>query len=123
VDALREIFTRRLDHDGANRYLTGMISGAYVRYDLGFAQDLVGRCHAPDLTVRLPSGRVPRLAALQRSGRALLIGAGDAAAGGWEGRVDTVAGSCDWRRVHRSWFGRTGSSRGRPTTPSPSMMS
>ncbi|WP_433465441.1 FAD-dependent monooxygenase [Spirillospora sp. CA-128828] len=95
VDALREMFSLLLHHDDANRHLTGMISGADIRYDLGSAQDLVGRCYPPDLTVRLPTGEEQRLAALQRSGRALLIATRDRSAGGWEGRLDTVIGSCD----------------------------
>ncbi|MEV4252652.1 FAD-dependent monooxygenase, partial [Spirillospora sp. NPDC049652] len=97
VDALREIVTRLLDHDDANRYLTGLITGTDVRYDLDSPQDLVGRCYAPDTTVRTPGGEV-RLAALQRSGRGVLIAVDDAhaaEAAGWTGRVDVVTGSCD----------------------------
>ncbi|GAA2125483.1 FAD-dependent monooxygenase [Actinomadura napierensis] len=97
VDALREIVTRMLDHDDANRYLTGLITGTDVRYDLGSAQDLVGRCYAPETTVRTPGGEV-RLADLQRSGRGLVITADDAhaaEAADWAGRVDVVTGSCD----------------------------
>ncbi|HEU5028101.1 MAG TPA: FAD-dependent monooxygenase [Spirillospora sp.] len=97
VDALRDIFTRMLDHDGANRYLTGLITGSDVRYDLGSAQDLVGRCYAPDTAVRTAGGDV-RLADLQRTGRGVVIAADEAhaaVAAGWAGRVDVVAGTSE----------------------------
>ncbi|MFD0683988.1 FAD-dependent monooxygenase [Actinomadura fibrosa] len=98
VDALRDIVTRLLRHDDANRDLTDMITGAAVRYDLGSGQDLVGRAYAPDLTVRTATGDEPRLAELQRSGRGLLIAADKPqahTAAPWAGRVDIVTGDCD----------------------------
>ncbi|WP_173097680.1 hypothetical protein [Actinomadura verrucosospora] len=110
----REIFTRMLDHDDANRYLTG----ADVRYDLGSAQDLVGRCYAPDTAVRTPGGEV-RLADLQRSGRGVLVAADEAhaaVAAGWAGRVDVVAGTSGLAPGASILVRADGSSRGRPAT-------
>ncbi|MFC6884911.1 FAD-dependent monooxygenase [Actinomadura yumaensis] len=90
TDALREIFERLLDHDGANRYLTDMITGSDVRYDLGSADDLVGRC--------LPSGTSlhdgTRVADLLHDGRALLVTDDPAlheAATPWKDRAGVVS--------------------------------
>ncbi|MBO2453575.1 FAD-dependent monooxygenase [Actinomadura barringtoniae] len=90
TDALREIFTRMLDFDDANAYLTDLMNGAGIRYELDSRTDAVGRSFAFDLTVNTAEGEL-RVADLMRSGRGLLIGDHDIAP--WADRVDVVSGS------------------------------
>ncbi|MFE7558511.1 FAD-dependent monooxygenase [Kitasatospora sp. NPDC057500] len=88
--ALRELFTRLMEVEEVNRYVTGMITALDVRYDHepGDA-DLVGR----RLRDVLLSGD-RRLYALMYGGRGLLLdrtAGGRFAVDGWADRVDRVA--------------------------------
>ncbi|MEY9910985.1 2-polyprenyl-6-methoxyphenol hydroxylase-like FAD-dependent oxidoreductase [Catenulispora sp. MAP12-49] len=72
TDALRGIFTRLLEQDDANRWLTDLISGNDLRYDLGSDLDAIGR-FCPDLVMSTGGSDTARLAVLQRSGRGQLL--------------------------------------------------
>lgn len=41
--ALRELFSKLMDFEEVNRYVTGMITGVDIRYDFGEGHDLLGR--------------------------------------------------------------------------------
>ncbi|MFF7366756.1 rifampin monooxygenase [Streptomyces tricolor] len=83
--ALRELWSRLMDFEDVNRYVTGIITAVDVRYDLGAGHDLVGR-RLRD--VRLKRGR---LYELMHGGRGLLLdGTGRLSVTGWEDRVDHV---------------------------------
>ncbi|MFF8771799.1 FAD-dependent oxidoreductase [Kitasatospora sp. NPDC015120] len=99
--ALRELFTRLMEVEEVNRYVTGMITALDIRYDLGDdggdggdgggdaggGHELVGR-RLRD--VRLSGGR--RLYALMHRGRGLLLDrtGGRLAADAWADHVDHV---------------------------------
>lgn len=96
TDALRELFAELMHLPQVNRALTGVISGADVRYPLGQPDDPLAGLLAPDLTVLTGAGEVS-LAELLHTGRPVLLDlAGDATlrvvAAQWADRVDTVAG-------------------------------
>ncbi|MFJ4324543.1 rifampin monooxygenase [Streptomyces tricolor] len=83
--ALRELWSRLMDFEDVNRYVTGIITAVDVRYDLGAGHELVGR-RLRD--VRLKRGR---LYELMHGGRGLLLdGTGRLSVTGWEDRVDHV---------------------------------
>ncbi|MFI1283660.1 rifampin monooxygenase [Streptomyces sp. NPDC020858] len=83
--ALRELFSRLLDFEEVNRYVTGMITAVGVRYDLGEGHDLLGR-RLRD--VELKQGR---LYELMHAGRGLLLDqTGRLSVAGWADRVDHV---------------------------------
>lgn len=89
--ALRELFSKLLDFEEVNRYVTELTSAVGVRYDLGEGlgegHELVGR-RMRDVTLG-SSGR--RLYELMRAGRGLLLDrSGGLSAAGWEDRVDHV---------------------------------
>ncbi|WP_194895492.1 FAD-dependent monooxygenase [Catenulispora pinisilvae] len=71
ADALRGIFAKLLAHDDANRWLTDMMGGDDLRYDVGSDLDAVGR-FCPDLRLDTLDGPV-RLAERLRSGRGQLF--------------------------------------------------
>ncbi|WP_228773188.1 FAD-dependent monooxygenase [Streptomyces eurocidicus] len=83
--ALRELFSKLLDFEEVNRYVTEMITAAGVRYDLGEGHELLGR-RLRD--VRLRQGRLyermhgVRGLLLDRTGRLSVTG--------WADRVDHV---------------------------------
>ncbi|MGV9760657.1 rifampin monooxygenase [Streptomyces tricolor] len=86
--ALRELWSRLMDFEDVNRYVTGIITAVDVRYDLGAGHELVGR-RLRD--VRLKRGR---LYELMHGGRGLLLdGTGRLSVTGWEDRVDHVVDS------------------------------
>ncbi|MFJ1868321.1 rifampin monooxygenase [Streptomyces sp. NPDC088097] len=81
--ALRALFSKLMDFEEVNRYVTGMITAVGVRYDLGEGHELLG-LRMRD--VRLERGR---LYELMRTGRGLLLDrTGTLSARGWEDRVD-----------------------------------
>ncbi|MET9604116.1 rifampin monooxygenase [Streptomyces sp. NPDC006512] len=83
--ALRELFSKLLDFEEVNRYVTEMITAVGVRYDLGEGDELLGR-RMRDL--RLKQGR---LYELTRGGRGLLLDqTGRLSVEGWADRVDHV---------------------------------
>jgi hypothetical protein len=83
--ALRELWSRLMDFEDVNRYVTGMITAVEVRYDFGEGHELLGR-RLRD--VRLGRGR---LYELMRGGRGLLLDrTGRLSVAGWADRVDHV---------------------------------
>ncbi|GGX18697.1 FAD-dependent oxidoreductase [Streptomyces chryseus] len=83
--ALRELFSKLMDFEEVNRYVTGMITAVDVRYDFGEGHELLGR-RLRD--VRLKQGR---LYELMRDGRGLLLDqTGRLSVEGWADRVDHV---------------------------------
>ncbi|MFC5883394.1 rifampin monooxygenase [Kitasatospora sp. CM 4170] len=83
--ALRELFSRLLDFEEVNRFVTGMTSAVGVRYDFGDGHDLLGRRMRD---VQLTRGR---LFELMHAGRGLLLDrTGRLSVTGWEDRIDHV---------------------------------
>ncbi|MEU8465361.1 rifampin monooxygenase [Streptomyces sp. NPDC029003] len=83
--ALRALFSRLMDFEEVNRYVTSMITAVAVRYDLGEGHELVGG-RMRDL--ELKEGR---LYGRMHGGRGLLLdGTGRLSVAGWEDRVDHV---------------------------------
>ncbi|MFI1355255.1 rifampin monooxygenase [Streptomyces sp. NPDC020898] len=87
--ALRELFSKLMDFEEVNRYVTGMITAVDVRYDLGEGDEegheLLGRRMRD---VELKQGR---LYELMRGGRGLLLDrTGRLSVEGWADRVDHV---------------------------------
>jgi 2-polyprenyl-6-methoxyphenol hydroxylase-like FAD-dependent oxidoreductase len=75
VRALREIVIDLARLPDANRYLTGLMSGLDLRYDLGDPDPLVG-ARMVDVSLHTASGRTS-VSTLLRSGRGLLLELGD----------------------------------------------
>lgn len=83
--ALRELFSKLMDFEEANRYVTGMITAVGIRYDFGEGHELLGR-RLRD--VKLKQGR---LYELMHDGRGLLLDQiGRLSVEGWADRVDHV---------------------------------
>jgi 2-polyprenyl-6-methoxyphenol hydroxylase-like FAD-dependent oxidoreductase len=83
--ALRELFSKLMDFEEVNRYVTGMITAVGVRYDFGEGHELLGRRMRD---VGLKRGR---LYELMRGGRGLLLDrTGRLSVAGWADRVDHV---------------------------------
>ncbi|MEV5342923.1 rifampin monooxygenase [Streptomyces sp. NPDC052676] len=83
--ALRELFTRLMDFEEVNRYVTGMITAVDVRYDFGEGHELLGR-RMRDLSLKRG-----RLYELTRTGRGLLLDqTGRLSVAGRADRVDHV---------------------------------
>ncbi|MFF9126364.1 rifampin monooxygenase [Streptomyces sp. NPDC014889] len=83
--ALRELFSKLMDFEEVNRYVTGIITAVEVRYDMGEGHVLLGR-RLRDL--RLKRGR---LYELMHGGRGLLLDrTGRLSVAGWADRVDHV---------------------------------
>lgn len=83
--ALRELFSKLMDFEEVNAYVTGMITAVGVRYDFGEGHDLLGR-RMRDLELKRG-----RLYELMRGGRGLLLDqTGLLSVEGWEDRVDHV---------------------------------
>ncbi|MFJ3102712.1 rifampin monooxygenase [Streptomyces sp. NPDC086835] len=83
--ALRELFTKLMDFEEVNRYVTGMITAVEVRYDFGEGHELLGRRMRD---VQLKRGR---LYELMHEGRGLLLDrTGRLSVEGWADRVDHV---------------------------------
>ncbi|MET9467279.1 rifampin monooxygenase [Streptomyces sp. NPDC006544] len=84
--ALRALFSKLMDFEEVNRYVTGMITAVEIRYDFGEGSDLLGRRMRD---VELKQGR---LYSLMHEGRGLLLdGTGRLSVEGWADRVDHVA--------------------------------
>ncbi|UGQ41097.1 rifampin monooxygenase [Rhodococcus aetherivorans] len=85
VIALRELFSKLMDFEEVNRYVTEMITAVGVRYDFGEGHDLLGRRMRD---VGLKQGR---LYELMHGGRGLLLDqTGRLSVAGWADRVDHV---------------------------------
>ncbi|WP_280715631.1 rifampin monooxygenase [Kitasatospora sp. MAP5-34] len=83
--ALRELFSKLMDFEEVNRYVTGMITAVGVRYDFGEGHELLGRRMRD---VGLKQGR---LYELMHGGRGLLLDqTGRLSVAGWADRVDHV---------------------------------
>ncbi|MFF0066436.1 rifampin monooxygenase [Streptomyces sp. NPDC005279] len=83
--ALRELFSKLMDFEEVNRYVTEMITGVDVRYDFGEGHELLGRRMRD---VELKRGR---LYELMHGGRGLLLDqTGRLSPEGWADRVDHV---------------------------------
>jgi hypothetical protein len=83
--ALRELFSKLMDFEEVNRYVTGIITAVGVSYDFGEGHELLGRRMRD---VELKQGR---LYELMHDGRGLLLDpTGRLSAEGWADRVDHV---------------------------------
>ncbi|MFF1681878.1 rifampin monooxygenase [Streptomyces sp. NPDC058256] len=83
--ALRELFSKLMDFEEVNRYVTGMITAVEIRYDFGEGHELLGRRMRD---VKLKQGR---LYELTHGGRGLLLDqTGRLSVTGWADRVDHV---------------------------------
>ncbi|MFE4799501.1 rifampin monooxygenase [Streptomyces sp. NPDC056708] len=83
--ALRELFSKLMDFEEVNRYVTGIITAVEVRYDFGEGHELLGRRMRD---VGLERGR---LYELMHGGRGLLLDrTGRLSVAGWADRVDHV---------------------------------
>ncbi|MFG2473704.1 rifampin monooxygenase [Streptomyces fagopyri] len=83
--ALRELFSKLMDFEEVNRYVTEMITAVGVRYDFGEGHDLLGR-RMRDMELRRG-----RLYELMHAGRGLLLDrTGRLSVTGWADRVDHV---------------------------------
>ncbi|MFI1400084.1 rifampin monooxygenase [Streptomyces sp. NPDC020681] len=83
--ALRELFSKLMDFEEVNRYVTGLITAVGVRYDFGEGHELLGRRMRD---VALKRGR---LYELMHGGRGLLLDqTGRLSVAGWADRVDHV---------------------------------
>ncbi|WAP53685.1 rifampin monooxygenase [Streptomyces sp. S465] len=83
--ALRELFSKLMDFEEVNRYVTEMITAVGVRYDFGEGHELLG---GRMRDVRLKRGR---LYELMHGGRGLLLDrTGRLSVAGWADRVDHV---------------------------------
>ncbi|MFE9738767.1 rifampin monooxygenase [Streptomyces sp. NPDC006477] len=88
--ALRELFSRLMDFEEVNRYVTGMIAAVDVRYDLGEGHELLG------LRMRDVQLKEGRLYELMRGGRGLLLDrTGRLSVEGWADRVDHVVDAAE----------------------------
>ncbi|MGW6158723.1 rifampin monooxygenase [Streptomyces sp. NPDC055144] len=83
--ALRELFSKLMDFEEVNRYVTGIITAVGVSYDFGEGHELLGRRMRD---VELKQGR---LYELMHDGRGLLLDpTGRLSVEGWADRVDHV---------------------------------
>ncbi|MGW2598219.1 rifampin monooxygenase [Streptomyces klenkii] len=83
--ALRELFSKLMDFEDVNRYVTGMITAVEIRYDFGEGHELLG------LRMRDVKLKRGRLYELMHGGRGLLLDqTGRLSAEGWADRVDHV---------------------------------
>ncbi len=88
--ALRELFSKLMDFEEVNRYVTGMITAVGVRYDFGVDHELVGR------RLRDVALKRGRLYGLMHGGRGLLLDrTGGLSVAGWADRVDHVVDASD----------------------------
>ncbi|MEU9015437.1 rifampin monooxygenase [Streptomyces sp. NPDC048479] len=83
--ALRNLFSKLMDFEEVNRYVTGIITAVGIRYDFGEGHELLGRRMRD---VKLKQGR---LYELMHGGRGLLLDqTGRLTVAGWADRVDHV---------------------------------
>ncbi len=99
TDALRELFAALMHIPDVNAYLSGMISGTSVGYDVGRPDDPLAGLLAPDLPLKTASAHTS-VAALLSSAQPLLLDFADradlrAAARPWQPRVVTVPAVAD----------------------------
>lgn len=83
--ALRELFSKLMDFEEVNRYVTGMITAVGVRYDFGEGHELLGR-RLRDVVLK--RGRLYEL--MHRARGLLLDQTGRLSVAGWADRVDHV---------------------------------
>ncbi|OOC55992.1 MULTISPECIES: rifampin monooxygenase [Nocardiopsis] len=108
--ALRELFSKLMDFEEVNRYVTGLITAVDVRYDFGEGHELLGG-RMRDVGLK----RGGRLYELTHGGRGLLLDqTGRLSVEGWADRVDhvvDVSGELDAPAVllrpdgHVAWAG------------------
>ncbi|NYH52516.1 2-polyprenyl-6-methoxyphenol hydroxylase-like FAD-dependent oxidoreductase [Nocardiopsis arvandica] len=108
--ALRELFSKLMDFEEVNRYVTGLITAVDVRYDFGEGHELLGG-RMRDVGLK----RGGRLYELTHGGRGLLLDqTGRLSVEGWADRVDhvvDVSGELDAPAVllrpdgHVAWVG------------------
>jgi monooxygenase len=94
TDSLRELFREMMHLPQANRFLTGMLSGTDIRYDVSVPDDALAGTFAPDMRLKTAQGSTS-LAALLRDGRPLLVHTAQAAGQAdlvtpWSGRLSIV---------------------------------
>ncbi|MBB0243080.1 NAD(P)-binding protein [Streptomyces alkaliphilus] len=99
TDALRELFAELMHMPSVNEYLSGMISGTAVRYDMGVPGDRLAGSLAPDLPLKTGTSETS-LATLLHSGRPVLLDLDNRAelreaAAGWSDRVTVVTATAD----------------------------
>ncbi|WP_405861615.1 rifampin monooxygenase [Streptomyces sp. NBC_00090] len=83
--AMRDLFSKLLDFEEVNHYVTEMITAVGVRYDLGEGHELLG------LRMRDVTLKQGRLYELMHGGRGILLdGTGQLSVEGWADRVDHV---------------------------------
>lgn len=83
--AVRRLFSRLMDFDEVNRFLTEKVTAIEVRYDVGEGDDLLGR-RLRDVPLRRG-----RLYDLFHTGHGVLLDqTGSLSAAGWEDRVGLV---------------------------------
>ncbi|WP_189959235.1 rifampin monooxygenase [Streptomyces alanosinicus] len=83
--ALRELFSKLLDFEEVNRYITGTVTAVDVRYDFGDGHELFGR-RIRDVTLKQG-----RLYELMHDARGLLLDqTGRLTVAGWADRVDHI---------------------------------
>ncbi|MGK8488178.1 rifampin monooxygenase [Nocardia asiatica] len=83
--ALRELFSKLMDFEEVNRYVTELITATGVRYDFGEGHELLGR------RIRDVGLKRGRLYELMHGGRGLLLDqTGLLSVAGWADRVDHV---------------------------------
>ncbi|MEU3186005.1 rifampin monooxygenase [Streptomyces sp. NPDC006923] len=88
--ALRELFSKLMDFEEVNRYVTGIITAVDVRYDFGEGHGLLGR------RLRDVGLKRGRLYELTHGGRGLLLDqTGRLSVAGWADRVDHVVDVVD----------------------------
>ncbi|MGY1456504.1 FAD-dependent monooxygenase [Streptomyces sp. SS8] len=78
TDSLRELFREVMHLPQVNRFLTGMLSGTDIRYDVGVPDDALAGTFAPDMRLKTAQGPTS-LAALLHGGRPLLVHTAQAA--------------------------------------------
>ncbi|MCP9209118.1 rifampin monooxygenase [Streptomyces cucumeris] len=89
--ALRELFSRLMDFEEVNRYVTGMITAVSVRYDVGEGHELLG-LRMRDLKLKERG----RLYELTHRGRGLLLDqTGRLSVAGWADRIDHIVDVSD----------------------------
>ncbi|MEI5101810.1 rifampin monooxygenase [Streptomyces sp. PmtG] len=88
--ALRELFSKLMDFEEVNRFVTGIITAVDIRYDVGEGHELLGRRMRD---VKLKQGR---LYELMHHGRGVLLDqTGQLSVDGWADRVDHVTDPVD----------------------------
>ncbi|WP_308311163.1 FAD-dependent monooxygenase [Streptomyces sp. GbtcB6] len=94
TDSLRGLFSEMMHLPQVNEFLTGMLSGTDIRYDVSLPDDALSGTFAPDLRLKTAQGTTT-LAALMRDGQPLMVHLPQAAdqvtaAAPWSDRLSVV---------------------------------